>query len=83
VPDVWAEAQKQALVVRTLQRARKELLIESHRVRRDGRQNNWWLLPGQRLPPEAYPPVGPEADIGPWLARLEAKYGSVTPLDEE
>ena len=83
VRDIWAEAQKQNFALRTLQRARDDLLIDRQCVTLDGRRNNWWLLPGQRLPAEAYPPVDPEADISPWLDRLEEKYGHLTPLDDD
>jgi hypothetical protein len=80
VREIWSEGQKQGLGVRTLQRARKDLAIQSQRVvREDGRRESYWLLEGQVLPVS----VSPDADLEPWLAPLREKYPSPTPLDEE
>ena len=79
--EIWAEAEKQGLSLRTLQRGKKDLSIRVMRVTRDGPTESFWLLPGQVLPPRPAP--SPDADLEPWLAPLREKYPSRTPLDEE
>jgi hypothetical protein len=82
VRELWDEGQKQGLSARTLQRAKQDLSIRRERVIREGRQENWWLLPGQ-LVPGAASAVDADADLEPWLGPLRQKYSAVTPLDEE
>jgi len=82
VRELWAEGQKQGLSARTIERAKQDLSIRRERVWREGRQDNWWLLPGQRLP-ACVAPVDPELDLEPWLAPLREKYPPATPLDDD
>jgi hypothetical protein len=78
VREIWADGQRQGLTARTMQRARRDLSIDSRRVVRGGRQESYWLLPGQELPAQAFG----EEDLEPWLGPLRQKYPSATPLDE-
>jgi hypothetical protein len=81
VRELWAEGQKQGLSARTIERAKLDLSIRRERVVREGRQENWWLLPGQSLPGAAG--RGGNAELEPWLAPLREQYPSPTPLDGE
>jgi hypothetical protein len=79
--EIWTLAQEQGLADRTIQRAKQELDIRSVRVRLEGKQLSYWLLPGQQMPasvpPEAVPP-----DLEEWLAPLRKAYPPATPLDD-
>jgi putative DNA primase/helicase len=79
VREIWSEGQRQGLSARTMRRAGQDLSIASQRVEHDGRHENYWLLPGQEVPAEAF---GGE-DLEAWLGPLREKYPSATPLDEE
>ncbi|MBV9124028.1 MAG: AAA family ATPase [Planctomycetes bacterium] len=48
--EILARAQEAGLTARTVQRASKELEIQSLRVFLNGRHFNYWLLSGQQLP---------------------------------
>jgi hypothetical protein len=82
VREIWAEAQKQGLAVRTLMRVKREQGIRSVRVDSQGRHQTYWLLAGQELPAGL---AGPSAadDLEPWLAPLRRQFPPRTPLDEE
>lgn len=77
VRELWDEGQKQGLSARTIERAKQDLSVRRERVVRQGRQENWWLLPGQSLPGAGR---GGNAELEPWLAPLRERYPSPTPL---
>jgi hypothetical protein len=79
--EVWTLAQKQGLSQRTLRRARGELSVRAVRVIHEGRQQSYWLLPGQELPGDVATPSGP-ADLEPWLAPLREAFRPSTPVDD-
>lgn len=79
VREIWAEAQKQGLTSRTLQRGKQDLSIRSQRVVNGAAQQTYWLLPGQQLPAAL---AGPD-DLEPWLKPLREAFPPATPLDEE
>jgi hypothetical protein len=76
---IWNAAQQQGLSRRTLQRAKRELDIESQRLGENGTHSSYWLLPGQALPP---PNVPEEYSLEPWLAPLRERFPPPSPLDE-
>ena len=75
--EVWEAARQVGLAKRTLYRARQQLGVRVERVQVDDRRLNYWLLPGQRLSPEA-----PASDLEEWLAPLRERYPPSTPLDD-
>jgi hypothetical protein len=78
--EIWEQAQKRGLTVRTLNRAKQELEVRSVRVTVDGAPCSYWLLPGQELPADVARDAGP--DLEPWLKPLREKYPPPTPLDD-
>jgi len=77
--DIWAEAQRQGLTERTLERVKGEMAIRSARVWAGGQRVSYWLLPGQDLPEAA---KGFQYDLNNWLAELDEKFPRPTPLDD-
>jgi hypothetical protein len=51
--EVWAGAREQLLAPQTLNRAKNELQVPLRRLMQQGKQQTYWLLPGQRLPAAA------------------------------
>jgi hypothetical protein len=66
VRDIWERVVKEGLSPKTVRNARDELRISSRRVVEDGRQANYWLLPGQLLPGEDKPEAEMD-EIDRWL----------------
>ena len=81
VRELWPLAEAQGLSERTLQRAKQKLEIRTVRVRVDGRDICYWLLPHQELP-DSVPAAAVPPDLEPWLAPLREKYPPPTPLDD-
>ncbi len=79
--ELWPLAREQRLSRRTLRRAKLDLGIRSVRVRVDGQNLSYWLLPGQKLP-ESVPPDAAPPDLEPWLAPLRGPFPDATPLDD-
>jgi hypothetical protein len=79
--EIWQAAERDGHSFRTLERAKKDLMIRSISVYPDKRRVSYWLLPGQELPPtipkEAIPP-----DLEPWLEPIRQQYPPSTPLDD-
>jgi hypothetical protein len=79
--EVWAAAQEEDLSERTINRAKRDLGIQSIRVVVEGTPHSYWRLPGQQLPdtilPEDVPP-----DLEEWLEPLRRRFPPSTPLDE-
>lgn len=78
--DIWEAAEQLDLSVRTLNRAKRQLRIRSHRVTEDGRQVSYWLLRGQELP-------AGRSSLDPELERafreMSERFPGPTPLDED
>jgi hypothetical protein len=79
--EVWAAAQKAGLSERTLSRAKKSLAVRSACATVDGRPQNYWLLPGQRLS-DAVPADEDQRELEDWLADMERRFPPPTPLDD-
>jgi hypothetical protein len=79
--EVWRLAQEQGLSKRTLDRAREQLRIGTHRRWRDLRVVSYWLLPGQEVPADVGS-GGPTDEVTRVLAELDARYPPPSPLDE-
>lgn len=75
--DIWPAARALGLARTTLRRVRKRELRREY-VFVNNRRLNYWLLPGQQLPPELAPPD----PLEPYLAPLREQY-PITPLDED
>ena len=81
VQEVWDAADEEQVKRTTLKRAKKELKIRSKRIYIDKVQHNYWLLPGQELPP-AIQALWDEIDLEPFLAPVRARFPEPTPLDD-
>jgi hypothetical protein len=82
VPDIWVASTDQRLSKATLQRAKKALSICSQKVFIDNLQRNYWMLPGQKLPPNAVADVADQFSLEPWLAPLREQFPPPTPIDD-
>jgi hypothetical protein len=81
VPEIWAAAEEERVTKSTLKRAKKDLKITSRKIYVDKVQRNYWLLPGQNLPPDLQA-LWDEVDLEPWLAPVRDKMPEATPLDD-
>jgi hypothetical protein len=81
VPAIWAAAEEKHISRSTLKRAKKELKIRSKKIYIDKVQHNYWLLPGQELPPPIQA-LWDEIDPEPFLAPVRARFPEPTPLDD-
>ncbi len=79
--EIWEAARRQNLAERTLNRAKRQLRVRSHRLTVDGMPCSYWLLPEQKLP-DSLPPDDVSADLEPWLAPLRERFPPSTPLDD-
>ena len=77
--EIWEAAQKVALSVRTLERAKRNLDIRSQRTYSAGRPVSYWLLPGQEAPSARS--ECPELDA--LVAQLEKEFPPRDPLDKD
>lgn len=77
---IWEAARRLGLSVRTLNRAKDQLDIRSHRVYEDGRPVSYWLLKG-REPPAGKPVIDPELERA--LREMAERFPGPTPLDED
>jgi hypothetical protein len=75
--DFWPIAQRHGLAKRTIERARRDRAIRSHRVFTQDREVSYWTLPGQ------VPPADPTVpDLEPWPAPLRERFPASTPLND-
>jgi hypothetical protein len=81
VPEIWNAAKPERLSKKTLKRAKDELQISLRRLYVNKVQRNYWLLPGQKLPPDLQA-LWEELDLEPWLAPVRDRVPEVTPLDD-
>jgi hypothetical protein len=81
VRDIWHRAQEAGLSERTLRRAKHDLAVRPVRLRLNGRNATYWLLPEQDLP-AALPPETAPPDLEEWLRPLRERYPPATPLDD-
>jgi hypothetical protein len=75
-------AQQQGLSVRTLERAKRALGIRSVRVRADGKQLSYWLLPGQQLFPANLPPEAMPLPLEEWQGPRRKQRSAARPPDD-
>ena len=81
VHAIWEFAQQEQVSRTTLKRAKKELQIRSRKFYIGNVQHNYWLLPGQELPPDLQA-IWNEVDLEPYLAPLRERFPDPTPLDD-
>ena len=82
VRDIWERVLKEGRSPHTVRDARNDLGIHSRKVTKDGRQVNYWLLPGQRLPGEDKPEAEMD-DLQRMLKELSEQYPPKTPLEDD
>ncbi len=78
--DIWQAAQEHELSRATLHRAKKTLHITATLVVKDHVRNRYWLLPGQKLPPEIDPANDPDPVVA-FRAAWREQYPEPTPID--
>ncbi|HZU34505.1 MAG TPA: AAA family ATPase [Gemmataceae bacterium] len=79
--EIWSAGLEQELSQMSFQRARKALQIKSTVVVKDHGRQTYWLLPGQKLPPEIDPAADPNS-VAAFRAAWLAEYPEPTPLDQ-
>jgi hypothetical protein len=79
--EIWQAALEYELSTNTIKRVKKMLKIESVRVVRDSVRTSYWLLPGQKLPPELDPASDPDS-VEAFRAAWRKEYPEPTPLDD-
>jgi hypothetical protein len=72
---LWDAAQKLRIAKATLNRAKAELKVRSHRTMLDGRAAYYWLLDGHK------PPLSTDPDIRAFEERLEEVHAQLPPRD--
>jgi hypothetical protein len=81
VQEIWAAAEEERVSRATLKRAKKELRIVSRKIYIDKLPRTYWLLQGQKLPPDLQA-LWEEIDLEPWLASIRDRMPESTPIDD-
>jgi hypothetical protein len=74
---IWERVKVEGFSVRTIQRAKRELDIETSWVMDDGNMLTYWLLPKQQLPPG----IRPMFPVTESMRAFRERYPDPTPLD--
>jgi hypothetical protein len=78
--EVWTNSRDLGLSENTLRRAKADLGITSQRMHREGVRHDFWLMPGQEVPPD---PNSKTPILDDWLQRWHELYPPQSPLAED